>query len=101
MNGRLLALMGVCLFFLISCSKTSSSNAPHASVTLRDGKVSQGVVQSTSATQVQLQGDDGVTQTIPMDHVRSIDYGATAAAPASTAPAAPGPASVAPPPSPG
>jgi hypothetical protein len=57
---------------------------------MRDGRTVTGTVQSSSASQIQITGDDGVSQTIPMTQVRSIDYGdaaptsASAPAPAAT-----------------
>lgn len=82
MNVRLTLAGVVCALFLAGCSKGPAAGAPHAMVTLRDGRTLQGVVQSSSASQIQLVGDDGVTQSIPMDQVRNVDYGASAAAPA-------------------
>jgi len=82
MNAKLLlAICGV-LVCLAGCSKGPAPGAPRAVVTLRDGRTMQGVVQSSSASQIQIVGDDGVTQTVPMDQVRTVDYGASAAAPA-------------------
>jgi hypothetical protein len=103
---RLLIPLAVSLLFLSSCAKqTRPATGPHATVTLRDGSTASGNVLSTSATEIQLAGDDKITRTIPMTQVRSIDYGAAAnAAPApasSSEPAASAPpvAASAPPPS--
>ena len=81
-----------------SCAKqdTPAANAPHAVVTLRDGSSIAGTVLSSSASEIQLAGDDKTTHTIPMSQVRAVDYGDSAAA----APATPGAAPSAPAPTP-
>ena len=90
MRLPILVLGLVAGMFLAGCSKTPSAGAPRATVTMRDGRTVTGTVQSSSASQIQITGDDGVSQTIPMTQVRSIDYGdaaptsASAPAPAAT-----------------
>jgi hypothetical protein len=87
----------------------ASTQAPHATVQMRDGTSFAGTVASSSPTELKLTGDDGVSHTIPMSQVRSIDYGETAnaqppaASPAqppvsAPQPAAPPPQAAAPPP---
>jgi hypothetical protein len=83
--------------FLGGCSKTPPAGAPHATLTLRDGRTVAGTVQSSSASQVQIMGDDGVSQTIPMAQVRNIDYGDAAPAPGSAPAPAPSAAGALPP----
>ena len=83
MKTRVLLITAMCLAALAGCSKAPAPGGAHATVILRDGRTLQGAVQSSSPTQIQLLGDDGVTQTIPMDQVRSVDYGA---APPATVP---------------
>jgi hypothetical protein len=80
MKIRVLAVAGVCLVWLAGCAKAPAPSAQRATVTLRDGRTIPGLVQSSSASQIRILGDDGVTQTIPMDQVRNIDYGAAAPA---------------------
>jgi hypothetical protein len=74
MNARLLFPVVVCLLVLAGCSKTSGNAGAHATVTLRDGKTISGTVQSSSSSQMQIMGDDGVTRTVPMSQVRSVEY---------------------------
>jgi hypothetical protein len=75
------------LLFFASCSMAPVSG-PHATVLLRDGTRASGGVVSSSASEIQIVGDDRVTRTIPMSQVRSIDYGETTpAASGASAPA--------------
>jgi outer membrane lipoprotein SlyB len=90
---KLLTLTGLAAALLLSsCAKNDAVPAglPHAVVTMRDGTSVAGTVLSSSASEIQLSGDDKVTRTIPMSQVRSVDYGdaAAAAPPANAAPAA-------------
>jgi hypothetical protein len=75
------ALLTLVLFS--ACNKPQSATGPHATVLLRDGTSVSGAVVSSSASEVQVLGDDKVAHTIPMSQVRSIDYGEVASAPAS------------------
>jgi hypothetical protein len=63
----------VSMLLLCSCNKTSGSG-PHATIELRDGTSVAGQVISTSPGEVQVDGDDHVTRTIPMSQVRAIEY---------------------------
>lgn len=95
MNYRiLLSIAGLGCLLLVGCSKGPTAGSQHAMVTLRDGSTVSGTVVSSSASQIQIRGDNAVMQTIPMSQVRSVDYldAATAAAPAPPAPAPPAPA---------
>ena len=92
------ALFAVVL--LSSCNKTAGGGQ-HATVLMRDGTSVSGTVLSSSASDIQLAGDDKLTRTIPMAQVRSIEYddappapeaAANAPAPAPGAPPAPAPA---------
>jgi hypothetical protein len=75
-----------------SCNR-SSGNAQHATVQLRDGTSVSGKILSSSASDVQIAGDDNVTRTLPMAQVRSVVYDdappATTGAPPATAPVEP------------
>jgi hypothetical protein len=73
------------MLLLCSCRETSGGGQ-HATVELRDGTTVAGTVVSTSASAVQIAGDDKVTRAIPMNQVRAIEYDETPAAP--TAPTA-------------
>jgi hypothetical protein len=84
------------MLLLCSCSKTSGGGQ-HATVELRDGTSVAGTVVSTSASAVQIAGDDKVTRTIPMNQVRAIEYDETPATP-TEAPAAPTPTTAGAPP---
>jgi hypothetical protein len=76
MKTQLILILCAGLACLAGCSKAPAAGGTRAAVTLRDGKILQGMVQSSSSTQIQLTGDDGIAQTIPMDQVRTVDYGA-------------------------
>jgi hypothetical protein len=83
------------LLLLCSCNKTSSDGGQHATIEMRDGTSVAGSILSSSASEVQIAGDDKLTRTIPMSQVRSIEYddtqpvpAAAPASPAATAPAA-------------
>ncbi len=92
MKPLLLALPAVLL--LSSCNQTTGGGQ-RATVELRDGSSVTGTVLSSSASEIQLAGDDKSTRTIPMGQVRSIEYADPAEPPAS--PAAPAPTPGAPP----
>src|SRR5579872_7616199 len=81
---------------LCSCNKTAGGGQ-HATVEMRDGTSVAGTILSSSASEVQIAGDDKLTRTIPMTQVRSIEYDDTQPAPAGAPPA---PAAGAPPPAP-
>ncbi|HEY7393171.1 MAG TPA: hypothetical protein VH640_31915 [Bryobacteraceae bacterium] len=66
---------------LVSCAKPSAGGQ-HATLLLRDGTNVGGTVLSSSASEIQISGDDKITRTIPMTQVRSIQYDDTAATPA-------------------
>jgi hypothetical protein len=51
------------------------SNAPHATVSMRDGTTITGTVTSSTPSQITLNMDSGGTRTILMKDVRSVDYG--------------------------
>ncbi|HWC96451.1 MAG TPA: YMGG-like glycine zipper-containing protein [Candidatus Sulfopaludibacter sp.] len=85
-NSFMLAAVAA-LVLLASCAK-KPDGLPHAVVNLRDGTTVAGTVLSSTASEIQISGDDKTTRTIPMSQVRSVDYGdapATTAAPAAAA----------------
>jgi YMGG-like Gly-zipper len=66
------ALLGALI--LASCAK-QAAGGPHATVTLRDGTTVSGNVFSSSASEIQLAGDDKTSHSIPMSQVRTVEYG--------------------------
>lgn len=88
------------LLFLCSCNKSTGSGQ-HATVELRDGTSVTGTVLSSSASELQIAGDDKLTRTIPMNQVRSIEYDDTSASAAAGTPAPAAPAGQAPAAAPG
>ena len=88
---------------LSSCGQkgqVSRGDGPHATVTLRDGTSVAGAITENSPSEITLVGDDGITRTIPVKQMSSIQYGdASPSSPAATsneAPAPPQPASASP-----
>ena len=75
----LVAALGVLL--LVGCSQkesgeaSSDSNAPHATVLMRDGTTLSGAVTASSPSQITLNADAGGTRTILMKDVKSVEYG--------------------------
>ena len=90
---KALLATGVVLLLLCACNKTQSGGGQHATVELRDGTSVTGTVVSTSASELQIAGDDQQTRTIAMNQVRSIEYDEQQPAPASAAPAGAPPSS--------
>ena len=82
MTHRFASTSLLAITLLWSCSKPAPTAGMHATVTMRDGKTLAGTVLSSSASEIQLSGDDHVTQTIPLAQVSSISYDS---APATTA----------------
>jgi outer membrane lipoprotein SlyB len=81
------------LVLLSSCAKNDSGTpaeqaGQHATVTLKNGTVREGNVVASSSKEITVAGDDKITQTIPMDQVRSIEYNDVAAAKAPEPPKA-------------
>jgi len=83
---RITAPVVIALVLLASCSK--SGGGQHATVQLRDGTSVSGKIVSSSASEVQIAGDDNVTRTLPMTQVRSIVYDDGSAAATGSSPAA-------------
>ena len=75
MKRVFLLLLLCCAALLCSCSKTTTG--PHATILLRDGARTSGMILSSDASQIQLSGDDQVTRTIPMTQVQSVSYDAS------------------------
>jgi len=96
MNLRVVVPVVVSLCLLCSCANKSGAGGQHATVTMRDGSTVAGTVVSSSASAVQIAGDDKVTRTIPMGQVRSITYDDAAAAPGEPPPASAPPPAAAP-----
>jgi hypothetical protein len=97
------------LAFLSSCAKNESSDAPqpaaeapaaatpaggpHAFVHLKDGSKVPGTIVASSKTNMVVAGDDGIERKIPLDQIKSVEYGEVQAAePARQAPSEPAPA---------
>lgn len=74
------------LLWLSSCAKPAGGGQ-HATVQMRDGTSVSGTVITSSASEVQIAGDNKVNRTIPMNQVRSIEY-SDAAEPVASQPAA-------------
>jgi hypothetical protein len=71
-TGRTL-LPAFVAILLCSCAKPTTDGR-HATVLMRDGISVSGTLLSSSASELQISGDDHVNRTIPMTQVRSIDY---------------------------
>src|ERR1700730_3890035 len=64
--------------FLSGCARkdqVSTANGPHITVILQDGSRVGGTLVENSPTKVTVAGDDGISRTIPITQVSSIDYG--------------------------
>jgi len=80
----------VAMALLSSCNKAAGPPAgPHATVLMRDGTSVAGSILSSSATNVEIAGDDKVTHNVPTSQVQSINYDAAPAAPSASAAPAP------------
>jgi hypothetical protein len=87
------------LLLLLSACNSTQTTGPRATVQMRDGSRVSGMVLSSTAAELKITGDDGISRTIPMSAVRSVEYGdAPAAAPAAAAQTAAPPATAARPP---
>ncbi len=84
---------------LSSCSHkdqaASSDSAPHVTVTMRDGSRVGGMLTENSATKITVAGDDGISRTIPVSQVGTVNY--DSAPPAAVNDPAPMPAAAQPP----
>jgi len=72
-------LLSIILVFLALTSCTNKTAVEptekrHATVVLQNGKKVKGTVEASSPSEITLLGDDNITQTIPMDQVKSIAY---------------------------
>lgn len=84
------ASIAVLALTLSACSGGSTpTTGPHATVELRDGGSVTGMVLSSSPDEIKVATDGGVTRTIPMTQVRSVDYGDAPAAGAAASGSAP------------
>jgi hypothetical protein len=69
------ALLSISVAFVSACgSAPTNTSGPHATVKLKDGTSVSGMVVSSSATEIQISGEDKATRTIQMAQVRSINY---------------------------
>jgi len=102
---RKISFLSITAFcFLAACSKPGqNADQPHAQVLLRDGSAISGTVAASSASEITVKGDDGVSHTIPMKQVKSVSYddqqaagSAASAPPASTPDTAAAPSSAQP-----
>jgi len=61
---------------MVSCANrgTAPADAPHATVTMRDGTQIAGTVTASSPSGITLLGDDRLSHTFSMSQVRSVDY---------------------------
>jgi hypothetical protein len=81
-------------FFLSSCThkdQPTSEGGPHVTVSLRDGSNVSGTLVDNSPTKITVAGDDGISRTIPVTQVGSINYGTAPASPQPAAAEAPAP----------
>jgi hypothetical protein len=63
---------------LASCTNKStveSTEKRHATVLMQDGTKVTGTVEASSPSELTLAGDDNITRTIPMNQVKSVEYG--------------------------
>src|SRR5258705_3715576 len=67
----LTAFAGLLLFS--SCTKSDATDGQHAVVLMRDGTHFSGTVFLSSSKEIQLLGDDKISQTTPMTQVRGIE----------------------------
>ncbi len=91
---KLYSISLIAVLLLSSCANKSSGGA-HATVMLRDGTQVSGSVKDSSASEITILGDDGVSHTIPMAQVKMVDYGAAPPAAPATAASQPAPPSAA------
>jgi hypothetical protein len=86
--ARLAIVAIAVMFFLSSCAKKETVEAPkpeglaqavsgpHANVHLKDGSKVPGTIVASTQTDMIVAGDDGIERKIPMEQVKSVDYGA-------------------------
>jgi hypothetical protein len=65
----------------------STAGGPHAIVHLTDGSKVPGTVVASSQTDMTVDGDDGIERKIPLEKVKSVEYGAARAVAGAPAPA--------------
>jgi len=64
--------------FLSSCShkdQVTTQSGPHVTLVMQDGTRVGGTLVENSASKVTITGDDGITRTIPVTQVSSVQYG--------------------------
>jgi hypothetical protein len=90
MMNRFFVPATLSMVLLCSCNKASGpASGPHATVALRDGTTLTGMVLSSSATNLELAGDDKVTRNIATNQVRSVNYDDATTTPNTATPAEP------------
>jgi hypothetical protein len=67
----------------------SPSGGPHAVVHLTDGSKIPGAIVASTQTDMTVDGDDGIERKIPLEKVKSVEYGAAKAVAGAPAPAPP------------
>ena len=66
----------------VPASPASTAAGPRATVHLADGSKVPGVIVASNQSEMVVAGDDGIERKIPLDKVKSVDYGTRASAPA-------------------
>jgi hypothetical protein len=65
-----------------AAAPAAQPGGPHATVNLTDGSKVPGTIVASNQTEMVVAGDDGIERKIPLEKVKSVDYGNRAAAPA-------------------
>ena len=90
MRNLVIAAMAA-TFLLSSCAKketaenqkpeapAQAAGGPHANVHLKDGSKVPGTIVASSQTDMTVAGDDGIERKIPMEQVKSVEYGSAPA----------------------
>jgi hypothetical protein len=87
----LVAVLSIALGSLSACSSpnTAEAHPRTATVTTNDGNRLAGTVTESSAKELKISGIDGSSHIVPMDQVRSIEYGDAAPVPSAVGSAIP------------
>src|SRR5262249_10531105 len=81
-------ILGIAFLY---ASAQKAGGGQQATVLMREGSGGGGTVTATSASELQIAGDDKITRTIPMTQVRSIEYDEATTPPAATPQTSPPP----------
>jgi len=79
-NAGILPAVILVFLTLLSCSKQPAEKR-QATIVLQDGSQVSGAVVASSASDITLAGGDNITRTIPMNQVKSVQYGEVAPQP--------------------